>query len=60
MFFLTQEAVSTKNKTITVNKGQKWEDKFGVYLLSGNIQDKLTSLDIQVTYTSTRKPCLFS
>lgn len=53
MFFLNQEAQSTLNRTVTVSKGRKWEDKFTVYLLSGNIHDKLTSLDLQVRYALT-------
>ena len=48
LFFLTQENISTKNRTISISKSREWEDEFEVYLSPGNINDKLTALDLQV------------
>jgi integrin alpha 8 len=53
MFFLKNEGLSSRNKTIVLKKGREWRDSFTVYVPGAGIHDKLTSLDVQVHYSLT-------
>lgn len=49
MFFLKNEGISSRNRTITLRKGNQWRDSFTVYVPGAGIHDKLTTLDVQVS-----------
>ena len=53
MYFLKNEGLSSRNKTIVLKKGRQWSDSFTVYVPGSGIHDKLTSLDVQVHYSLT-------
>ena len=48
LFFLQQEGESQRNQSITVIKGRVWRQSFKAHLPASGIDDKLTSIDIQV------------
>jgi hypothetical protein len=50
LFLLQQEGSSTKAKTITMLKDREFKETFKVYLPGSMINDKLTSLDVQLRY----------
>lgn len=53
MFFLKNEGLSSRNRTIVLKKGRQWTDSFTIYVPGAGIHDKLTSLDVQVHYSLT-------
>lgn len=55
LFFLKQEGESQRNQSITVTKGRVWRQSFKAHLPASGIDDKLTSIDIQVIIKLTQK-----
>ena len=50
--------LTQQSKRITVYKGKKWTDEFKVYLPASTIHDKLTSIDVEVSYKLASQPSL--
>ena len=52
LFFLenANSKLTQQSKRITVYKGKKWTDEFKAYLPASTIHDKLTSIDVEVSY----------
>ena len=53
MYFVDEEGQSVRSTKIEMLKERAFKDKFKVYLTGPNINDKLTSLDIQLRYSLT-------
>ena len=60
LFFLenANSKLTQQSKRITVYKGKKWADEFKVYLPASTIHDKLTSIDVEVSYKLASQPTL--
>ena len=52
MFLLDAEGQSSRSSKISMLKDREWRETFKVYLQGSKIYDKLTSLDIQLRYSS--------
>ena len=50
LFMLNQEGTSTRSKTISMLKDREFKETFKVYLPGSQINDKLTSLEVQLRY----------
>ena len=51
LFFVDYERETERNETITVTRGKKERKRMKVHLPASGIQDKLTSIDVQVRYS---------
>ena len=58
LFFLDHEDQNTLNKSITIRKKEPWTHNFKAYLPSSTIHDKLTPIDVQVSYSMAQQRSL--